>query len=1244
MLEPKRLTRTWDWRDNFTKTNLKDGERLLKKGELTDFTPNVIKTGGTANFKSIRIRVQGLPTQFKELSRDGLPFNYQSNCECFSYYTRHCIHEAAFLLKWEEMFGPFSFTEPDEEYQNRILFETLSGQNIKVGKWMKPPLRSDVFFHGLADMQDESCTKWEEHLALPYLESPNNPLKITQTYQMNGSPSLTAVFQVPNEHRATLIVGQKNLLGRGCSCRKTIWSHETFRYEAEKTICWHQLVAISKLCDYINTFDPGDETDQRAHELLKLLSSSDSSEEEATALLPAQDAGKTILKIRPELTWTQEPTVGFTMDIANGRKPYIMKNLDRIAKAMEEKKEFEFSKTAKVDFSQCELDPESQEWFTFIQTARRVNQELNDAGERIARRYYHDPQPRSLQSPISLSQPLLFDAFFDSGLGKTIPYTGGQLTIGHIEPNISLEVSPLVQKSVLLGAQLTGSMPEFYNSGIHTYILRDQVLSRCTPEEKKELLPFLTMADSSGKIFCKIGKKQFTSFYYRMLPKLAENSFLHLEDHCRGKVDGLLPPRPEFTFRLDRGGNFLLCNTSVTYGDISFPLPGRPEEGVSLVRDAVAEQETIEKVLTLFPLQEGEDRAMEDTPDNVYSLLVYVIPALSESGLVMTTSAISSLVLRPVQKLSFSLSMARGTDILNLELLSPETDAEELLEIFQSYRAKKKYYRWKDGAILDLANDDVLREISEFATSLGQTPEDLLKGNFSLPQYRALYVNQLLEEHDSLVASRDRRYRQLIKSFKTISDSDFEVPSILEEKLRPYQAYGYKWLRTLSASSFGGILADDMGLGKTLQMLAVFYSFSQEENPGSFLVVCPASLVYNWKDEARRFVPDLVVKTVAGTLSQRKEILKEAASGTPGVLYVTSYDLCRRDIALYQDITFQAVVLDEAQFIKNARAAVTKAVKTLKAEHRYALTGTPIENRLLELWSIFDFLMPGFLYSQQEFMARFEVPITKHHDEVATKALGDMTGPFILRRLKKDVLKDLPDKLEESRATVLEGEQKKLYDAQVVRMRQVLEGSEDSGPDKIKILAEITKLRQICCDPSLVFENYAEGSAKREALLDLIRSAMDGGHRMLVFSQFTTMLSLIEKDLTAEKIPYFILTGSTGKEERLRLVNEFNSGNVPVFLISLKAGGTGLNLTGADIVIHYDPWWNLSVQNQATDRAHRIGQTKTVQVYKLIAAGTIEEKIVKLQEEKKDLADAILNQETQSLMSLSKEDLLALLQ
>lgn len=552
-----------------------------------------------------------------------------------------------------------------------------------------------------------------------------------------------------------------------------------------------------------------------------------------------------------------------------------------------------------------------------------------------------------------------------------------------------------------------------------------------------------------------------------------------------------------------------------------------------------------------------------------------------------------------------------------------------------------KFHKLRNGDFLSM-EDENLEVLQDMIDSLHISAKEFLKGKMQIPTYRALYLDKLLEENKSIYADRDKHFKNLIKEFKTVSDSEFELPVSLQKIMRPYQGIGFKWLKTLEAYGFGGILADDMGLGKTLQMISLILSAKEEGKKGTSLIVSPASLIYNWQEEFTRFAPKINVQVVSGNQSVRAEFIENYSAYD---VLVTSYDLLKRDIALYEDKQFLFQILDEAQYIKNHNTAGAKAVKCIHSKTKYALTGTPIENRLSELWSIFDYLMPGFLYGYETFRKELETPITKNKDEEAINRLKRMVSPFILRRLKQDVLTDLPDKLEEIQYAKFDEPQQVLYDGQVVHMREVLasQSGADFAQSKIQILAELTKLRQICCDPTLLFDNYKGDSAKRAACMDLITSAIEGEHRILLFSQFTSMLELLENDLKKADVSYYKITGATSKEERIRLVKQFNEGDVPVFLISLKAGGTGLNLVGADVVIHYDPWWNQAVQNQATDRAHRIGQTKIVTVYKLIAKGTIEEKIVKLQESKKNLADEILSGENGGLAQLSKEELLELL-
>ena len=565
---------------------------------------------------------------------------------------------------------------------------------------------------------------------------------------------------------------------------------------------------------------------------------------------------------------------------------------------------------------------------------------------------------------------------------------------------------------------------------------------------------------------------------------------------------------------------------------------------------------------------------------------------------------------------------------------------DELIDILAAYKKKKKYFKLKDGELLNI-EDSGIGVMAQLEEGLHLSKAQLREGKAQIPLYRAMYFDMLMKENaDRISVSRDEMFKNFIDNFDEVSNKKYEIPEGIKADLRGYQKEGYRWANALSELGFGGILADDMGLGKTLQMI----TYMTANKKGTNLVVCPTSLVYNWEDEFNKFAPDMKVCTLAGQAAERIEQLENYRDYD---VMVTSYDTLRRDIDNYTDKKFECQIIDEAQYIKNPATLSSKAVKSINSNVRFALTGTPIENRLSELWSIFEYLMPGYLFSYKYFKDTFEENIintAETDNNTALSRLQKMISPFILRRTKGDVLKELPEKVEETVYIKMGDEQDNLYKASeknlIMSLRE--KSGEDVNKDKLRILAEITKLRQICCDPSILYDNYKEGSAKLEACMEIVKNAIEGGHRILIFSQFTSMLDRIANVLEKENIIYFLLKGDTTKVKRKKLVDEFQAGHADVFLISLKAGGTGLNLTAADTVIHFDPWWNVAAQNQATDRSHRIGQKNNVTVIKLIAKNTIEERIVKLQEKKKDLADKIISAEGVSLSSMSKDDILEL--
>jgi SNF2 family DNA or RNA helicase len=526
---------------------------------------------------------------------------------------------------------------------------------------------------------------------------------------------------------------------------------------------------------------------------------------------------------------------------------------------------------------------------------------------------------------------------------------------------------------------------------------------------------------------------------------------------------------------------------------------------------------------------------------------------------------------------------------------------------------------------------------------------------------QAGFLEATLRQHGDWKVQAPSAWRD--RAAKQSGEAKLECPPLgdLENVLRPYQKQGVAWLHFLRANGFGGILADEMGLGKTLQTLAFFKTLRSTEcgvrsnlptAPAAIphsalrtphLIVCPTSLVFNWVAEVKKFAPDLKILALHGP--ERHARFDEIAASD---IVVTSYALIRRDAEKYRGQEFDTVALDEAQHIKNRQTQNAQAVKAVRAKHRIVLTGTPLENSVLDLWSIFDFLMPGYLGTAKDFRERYELPIAKEKNAEAQSRLARRLRPFMLRRLKKEVAADLPAKIEQVSFCELTTDQRQVYQQVIEASRkEVLEavGAQGIAKSRLVVLTALLRLRQVCCDLRLLkLENVkpASASGKLDLFGELIEEVLDGGHRVLVFSQFVGMLTLLKEKLTAEGIEFCYLDGST--TDRAAVVERFQ-GNaaIPVFLISLKAGGVGLNLTGADTVIHFDPWWNPAVEDQATDRAHRIGQTRAVTSYKLITRDTVEEKILILQNRKREVIRNTLGGEEEFAASLSWEEIQELL-
>lgn len=585
---------------------------------------------------------------------------------------------------------------------------------------------------------------------------------------------------------------------------------------------------------------------------------------------------------------------------------------------------------------------------------------------------------------------------------------------------------------------------------------------------------------------------------------------------------------------------------------------------------------------------------------------------------------------------NISIGLKVSLDLLSLDVESSDIPKKELSNVLAHYKQRKKFYRLKNGELLAL-NSPQLEELERFMDQYHIDPREINSGHLELSKNRVFSINADANQFEHIQIERGQSFKNILDAFSNKKQSKTPIPPHYNNILRDYQKEGYSWMETLYQYGFNGILADDMGLGKTLQVITLIEALNSK---CPSLVICPSSLIYNWEDEVHKFSNQLNVGCIVGNQNNRKEAIENASDYK---LLVTSYDYMRRDYELYENITFEYVILDEAQYIKNQKTKNAISVKKLKANHKLALTGTPIENSLAELWSIMDFLMPQYLFNYHYFQKNYENDIIKNNDETKIIALKKLISPFVLRRNKKDVLTELPEKVEKTYTIPFSEEEKDLYYANLAQVNEELQSIlKMEKVDKIAILAMLTRLRQICCEPRLIYENIKVNSSKMKACLDLISNFSSHNQKVLIFSSFTSVLSLLENELKLLGVSFFKLTGDTSKEERRRLVDKFQEGNADVFLISLKAGGTGLNLTMAEAVIHFDPWWNISAQNQATDRAYRIGQHNSVQVYKLVMKESIEEKILLLQEKKKELADMFVENNSGSISSMTNEDILAL--
>lgn len=838
------------------------------------------------------------------------------------------------------------------------------------------------------------------------------------------------------------------------------------------------------------------------------------------------------------------------------------------------------------------------------------------------------------------------DELFEILKGKTVEFETktGERKIQFIDEPIDIKF--ILEKSDESTYCLTPNIDVygydiFYGKN-YSYFLIDNKMHKCLPKVENRNLELLEVYKKNYTQSIIFNENNLRNFFAIVVPKIKDN--FEIKNIDKEQIEKFMPKDLYVKIYLDYNEKgYIVADVKFCYGNVEF----NPIKNVNLeiTRNAIQENEVLDTfVQTGFMLDSANARLVLANDEKIYNFLSKEIEDYMKKFEVLVAEDFKK---KDIKKIKIkSIGVKIENNLLDINLEDFKFNIYEIKDIINKYKLRKKFYRLKDGTYISLEKNSSLDFLENLTDNIEIEDENVEENSIKLPIYRALYLEKIFKNMPNTNIQKNEYYKNMISQIEDRQiDLSTKIPPKLNAELRTYQKIGYKWLRTLEQYKMGGILADDMGLGKTIQLLAVILSYVQK-NKGNIkpsIIICPSSLALNWYNEIQKFTPTLKALVISDDYLERKRKIEEIGKYQ---VIITSYDSLKRDIDLYENYCFKYVVADEAQYIKNNNTKNSKAIKTINAETKFALTGTPIENSLSELWSIFDFIMPGYLYKYKKFKELYETPIIKEQNEDVMNKLKKQIEPFVLRRTKGEVLTEFPDKTVTILNNEMSEEQYNIYMSYMAQARKEIMSQIDiNGFEKsqIKILSLLMRLRQICCHPKLFLREYEGESSKLNQCIEIIQDAVLGGHKILLFSSYTSMFEIIEEKLKNIGVKYLKLTGQTKVGERIELVDKFNTDeNIKVFLISLKAGGTGLNLTGADMVIHYDPWWNLSAENQATDRTYRIGQKRNVQVYKLITKNSIEEKIYELQQKKAKLIDNMLSTDATFINKLSKDDILAL--
>lgn len=954
---------------------------------------------------------------------------------------------------------------------------------------------------------------------------------------------------------------------------------------------------------------------------------------------------KGTIKIEPKIIYdkfSKEMKIEFKI---GNKRMYKLKNLTDFYKAMTNKEFYKYGDKLEFVHTKEMFEQESQSLLDFIMKYAEIIAFTNSNANSNYRYYGKAINESSIiigntaideLFEVLRNKKIMIERDYDK---NTVEFTDGN-------PKIEFNLEKVFKNEYRIIADFDIYKIVILKGKEYKYVLTEDKLYRCDKEFENTTLKLLRLFRENYLTQVTLGKNELGELFSVIFPRV--KNAIKIDENIQEEIKKYQPEKLGVKVFLDFDENeYIVADVKLCYGENEFnPLNEQEEKDFKYPRNVIEETKAMNVFRkTGFMFDVKNLRFILPNEEKIYEFLTNDINYYMNKFEVLATENFKSKeIVRP--KIG-SLGVRVENNLLSVDLSQLNIDLNELEEIVKKYKLKKKYHRLKNGSFLDLQDSKEIDFIDKLISGTDTSYKELESGSIKLPVNRTLYLNQLLKGIKGTEIVKNKEYKNIINGLdKDLIDEEEKIPKEIESVLRPYQRAGFKWLKTLDRYKFGGILADDMGLGKTIQIISILLDYKQNSNERkASIVISPSSLSLNWKNEIEKFAPSLNIKVIRGTALERKEIIENIDKYD---LIITSYDLLKRDIDIYekQNYNFRFIIADEAQYLKNNNTKNAKAIKQLNADTRFALTGTPIENSLAELWSIFDFIMPGYLFSYKEFKSTYEMVIVKDEDKETMNKLKMLIEPFVLRRTKKEVLTELPEKTITVLNNEMEEEQRKIYLSYLVQAKQELQDEINiNGYEKsqIKILAALTRLRQICCHPGLFIEDYNGGSSKLEQCMEIIEDGVNAGHKILLFSSYTSMFEIIEKELKSRDINYFKLTGATKVDERIELVDEFNHNpEIGVFLISLKAGGTGLNLIGADMVIHYDPWWNISAENQATDRAYRIGQKNNVQVYKLITKDSIEEKIYEMQQRKAELTDNMLNTQTTFINKLSKEDIMNL--